>query len=167
MEQNKIKRLKDEKQFFEIVKTISEESVFSQTEQYIQHGVTTVYQHSLAVAYYSCWLAEHFHIQVQKKEMIRGALLHDYFLYDWHDKCGRHFHGFTHPGCALRNASRDFRLTLREKDIIKKHMFPLTPIPPVYREGLLVCIADKVCSTYETFHRRRLRWMLYHLKWNY
>lgn len=166
MRQKKKKGLRDERQFFEIVRQISKESDFIQTEQYIQHGVTSVYQHSLAVAYYSCWLAEHFHIRVQTKELIRGALLHDYFLYDWHDKNGRYFHGFTHPGCAMRNACREFRLTLREKDIIKKHMFPLTIIPPMYRESLLVCLADKVCSTYETIHRKRLNWMLYHLKWN-
>lgn len=150
----------------EIVEEVCRESSFLMTEQYIQHGITSVYRHSLAVAYYSCWLAERFNIRVRKKELIRGGLLHDYFLYDWHEKCkGRSFHGFTHPGCALRNADRDFDLTMVEKDIIRKHMFPLTPIPPMHREGLLVCIADKVCSTYETIHRKRLNWLLYNLNW--
>ena len=168
MNQKKEIKLSNEEGFIRIVDEVIRESRFKETEAYIQHGITSVYRHSIAVAYYSCWLAERFHIRVEKKELIRGALLHDYFLYDWHDKSeGRHFHGFTHPGCALRNASRDFHLTHREKDIIRKHMFPLTPIPPMYRESYLVCIADKVCSTYETMNRKRLNWLLYNLNWNY
>ncbi|MFQ9151358.1 MAG: HD domain-containing protein [Blautia sp.] len=47
--------------------------------------MTSVYRHSLAVAYFSCYLAEKLHLKVRTKEMIRGALLHDYFLYDWHE----------------------------------------------------------------------------------
>ena len=54
---------------------------------------------------------------------------------------------------ALKNAKRDFRLTDREQDIIAKHMFPLTPALPKYRESVLVCLVDKWCSTYEVFSR--------------
>ena len=80
----------------------------------------------------------------------RGALLHDYFLYDWHLTHER-WHGFRHPYIALSNASRDFDLTAREKNIIVRHMFPLTPIPPKYRESLLVSTADKICALKEVF----------------
>lgn len=37
-----------------------------------------------------------------------------------------------------------------EREIIKKHMFPLTPIPPTCREACLVCLADKICAAKET-----------------
>ncbi len=50
---------------------------------------------------------------------------------------------------------RDFTLTDIEKDIIKKHMFPLTPIPPVHIESWIVCIADKICSAGETLNPAR------------
>ncbi len=168
LEQNRKIELSDEEGFIEIVKEVCRESRFPQTEKYIQHGITSVYHHSLVVAYYSCWLAEHFQLKVRKRELIRGALLHDYFLYDWHVKQdGRRFHGFTHPSCALKNADRDFQLTWVEKDIIKKHMFPLTPIPPMCKEALLVCAADKVCSAYETIHRKKMDWLLYHISFDY
>ena len=90
----------------------------------------------------------------EMEQLIRGALLHDYFLYDWHDGKGRHFHGFTHPGCAKRNAEMDYTLSPRVKNIIARHMFPLTPVPPTCTEAWIVCIADKICAIEETLFKR-------------
>ena len=96
------------------------------------------------------------HIPCEKKELIRGALLHDYFLYDWHtqDYVSPHkLHGFYHPGRALKNAQQEYQLTPRERDIIKKHMWPLTiSAMPMCREAWIVTMADKWCSLMETFH---------------
>ena len=42
---------------------------------------------------------------------------------------------------------------IREKDIIKKHMWPLTiSAVPMCREAWIVTMADKWCSLMETFH---------------
>jgi uncharacterized protein len=120
---------------------------------YIQHGDTSCLKHTIAVAYYSIMLAELMGINYKKRDLIRGALLHDYFLYDWH-KANKRLHGFTHPGAALFNADRDFELSTTEREIIKKHMFPLTLSPPTCRESWIVCMVDKACSLYETFNRR-------------
>ncbi|RHP26673.1 HD domain-containing protein [Clostridium sp. AM27-31LB] len=111
--------------------------------------------HSVSVAYMSCYIAEKYNLSVDYYSLITGALLHDYFLYDWHDKEDGHKrpHGFYHPSAALANAERDFEINSRTKNIIKRHMFPLTPIPPVCLEGWVVCIADKICSTKETIKR--------------
>lgn len=136
------------------IKNISESSKLRQMDEFIQHGDTTCLKHTLAVAYFSMRLAEKLGISYKREELIRGALLHDYFLYDWHDGNGRRTHGFTHPKTALMNAERDFELTDTERDIIKKHMFPLTPVPPKCREAWIVCIVDKACSIYETLQRR-------------
>ena len=118
----------------------------------------TVNDHSMNVARYSLALSERLHISCNREELIRGALLHDYFLYDWHDKdhvSPHKLHGFYHPGIALKNASREYRLTPREKDIIKKHMWPLTVVPPMCREAWIVTTADKWCSLMETFKLHR------------
>ncbi len=131
---------------------------FRRTKEYIQHGSMTVNEHVLSVARCSLIISDRLHIPCNRRELIRGALLHDYFLYDWHipDKKHPHnLHGFYHPGIALRNASREYTLTNREKDIIKKHMWPLTVVPPKYREAWIVTTADKWCSLLETLHMRR------------
>ena len=137
--------------------TLSQAQV-QQMRCYTQHGDTDTLLHCVAVAYYShrvaCFLAGV--IPFHETELIRGALLHDYYLYDWHVPDPSHqLHGFRHPGFALQNAQRDFPLTRREKNIIARHMFPLTPTPPTCREAVLVCLVDKVCSVYETFGRGR------------
>jgi len=78
-------------------------------------------------------------------------LLHDYFLYDWHDPDPSHrLHGFRHPFFALARAEEDFELTPRERNIIVRHMFPLVPVPPTCREAWIVCLADKWCALRET-----------------
>lgn len=120
----------------------------------IQHGDTTVLLHCLAVAYFSLRLATLLRLTCDRNSLIRGALLHDYFLYDWHTPDKRHrLHGIYHPTRALQNARKDLSLTVKEEDIIVHHMFPLTPAPPRCREALLVCIVDKGCGLYETFAR--------------
>lgn len=99
----------------------------------------------------------HLWHRVDLHSLIRAALLHDYFLYDWHaHDGGRHrMHGFTHGGTAMRNAVRDFHLNRVERDSIENHMFPLTPIPPRYLEGYLVTVADKISATRETVSLER------------
>lgn len=151
----KMRRLsRNEKNYFlSVVKEVTEQSRLGQSKAFFQHGNTSVYAHSLKVAYVSYRAAICWGLPVRRYELIRGALLHDYFLYDWHDRkhVHRRPHGFYHPGAAWRNASRDFTLTEREEDIIRRHMFPLTVIPPRYMESWLICMVDKICSLRETF----------------
>ena len=124
---------------------------------FIQNGSTSLYNHCRNVALMSLKIARSFKIKVDEDSLVRGALLHDYYLYDWHDKLARpHLHGFFHPGIALKNALEEFDLNSTEKDIIKHHMFPLTLVPPSTKEGWIVSVADKLCSLYETFRRNEV-----------
>lgn len=128
---------------------------FKNSEANVQHGNMTVYQHSINVTKHALALSKKLPFKFNERAIVRGALLHDYFLYDWHkhDPANVHknLHGFYHPGIALRNAEKDFDLTDREKEIIKKHMWPLTVVPPTCREAWVVTMADKYCSLMETF----------------
>lgn len=124
-----------------------------------QHGVVTTFAHSIRVACLSVWLADRMHLwnRVDQRALVRSALLHDYFLYDWHkwDNGTHRLHGLTHGQTALLNASRDFQLGSVERDSIARHMFPLTPIPPKYLEGYIVSVADKISATRETLSLAR------------
>lgn len=139
----------------EYVIYLSDNTRFEDTKDYMQHGSVSVYEHCIGVAYISCCIASMLHITVDTDSLIRGALLHDYFLYDWHEKSKAHrLHGFFHPGVAYRNAKREIKLNLTERDIILRHMFPLTIIPPVTREAWVVCAADKICAVMETLRNK-------------
>ena len=115
----------------------------NETKNYIQHGSISVYTHCVNVARMSVKIAKWLPIQVNMDALVIGALLHDYFLYDWHDGEG-----------AYKNAEMDYTLSPRVKNIIVRHMFPLTPIPPACKEAWIVCIADKICAIEETLFNR-------------
>ena len=123
---------------------------FERTETFVQHGTTSCRSHCIAVARLSLALAGWFRVRHDPASLIRGALLHDFFLYDWHEKQpATGLHGYTHPRRALENASLEFEVNAVERDIILRHMFPLTLIPPRRTESWLVCLADKICSVAE------------------
>ena len=127
---------------------------FRKTQGHIQHGTMTVHNHCMDVARYSLILNKKLGIGCNKHDLIRGALLHDYFLYDWHDKAylsqRKRLHGFHHPMTALQNAEKEYQLNDIQREIIKKHMWPLSVVPPVCREAWVVTAADKYCSVMET-----------------
>ena len=125
----------------------------NQLANYVQHGKVNCLQHSMSVAYCSFLFCKKFHIKVDYNSLVRGAMMHDYFLYDWHIPHPSHrLHGFYHPSTACRNACNLFDLNEIEKDIIRKHMWPLTVVPPKYKEAYIICFIDKICSLTETFH---------------
>lgn len=147
----------DNSVFLEVVTGLASTSRLAEEDAYTQHGNTSCLRHSIGVAYYSWRLAVKLGAhKFALRELIRGALLHDYFLYDWHYNAfpPNGLHGYSHPLTAWQNATRDFKLTDREQDIIRKHMFPLTLTKiPRFRESIIVSLVDKWCSLYEVFSR--------------
>jgi len=128
-------------------------------KNYIQHSDINCLEHSLYVSYSSYLVCRRMGLDY--RSAARGGLLHDFFLYDWHvKKPHQGLHGFKHPNIALKNANQYFHLREREQDIICKHMWPLTIIPPKYKETCIVIAVDKYCAFTEIFNygkRKNLR----------
>lgn len=127
---------------------------FISTKGHVQHGNVSVNEHCKNVAVASLRLNRALRLNGNSKEIVRGALLHDYFLYDWHNRKtpkGERMHGYSHPMTALGNAKRDYILSDKQKDIIANHMWPLTITKiPKCKEAWIVTAADKYCSLMET-----------------
>ena len=139
-------------------KLLLAEGRLSETKQFIQHSDMTVFQHCAHVAYISCVLCVKLGLDVSWEDLIRASLLHDYFLYDWHELKAFDFrHAFGHPTMAMHNALADYKLTDKEKQIIQRHMWPLTIVPPTCREGWIVVLADKLCTLLEVGRKERVR----------
>ena len=125
---------------------------------FVQHGSTSTLLHSLAVAARADTMARFFGCTDHLLEIRRAALLHDYYLYDWHVRGDSSAgHATQHAARALANALEDYPdLTGRERDAIRCHMFPINPTPPRYSVGWFVTCADKMCASHETFVRSEL-----------
>lgn len=127
----------------------------AQMGRFVQHGRVSTLEHVMRVAERALRWSRRLPCRFCEDELVRGAVLHDYYLYDWHDPASKG-HATKHPLRALRNAEADFALTDRERNIIAAHMWPLPPTRiPRYREAWLVCAADKVCSLEETLLMRK------------
>ena len=127
-------------------------------QSYTQHGNTTTFEHCLHVSYLAYKMAIDHHYKVDIDSLIRGSFLHDFYLYDWHakDNNEHRWHGFTHPEIARKTAKFYFEdLSLKEQSMIRTHMWPFTLLHlPLSKEAFILCVIDKCCSTYETFHRK-------------
>jgi uncharacterized protein len=140
--------------FLSIIGDLLDSEPVQRMKLYTHHGHTTCYAHCVSVAYYSYEFAISSGANVNLRSLVRGALLHDLFLYDWHEKNAGHpqqFHGFQHPAIALKNAEKYFDIDGIQHDIIIHHMWPLTPVPPLTKEGCIVTMADKYCAVAERF----------------
>ena len=85
---------------------------FRSTRSHVQHGNMTVNDHSMNVAKYSLAISEKLHIPCEKRDLIRGALLHDYFLYD----CTRRI--ISAPISFMAFIIREERFTMHRRNTI-------------------------------------------------
>lgn len=151
---NKISKKKlSNTEYYSCIEDLISNPIVLQMDEFIQHGTTTTLDHCISVSYKSFRIAKLF--KLNYKGVARAGLLHDFFLYDWHNtpkaKKFLEMHGYTHARTALNNALKHFELTNMEKDIISKHMWPLTlRNVPQYKESFLVSIVDKYSSCTET-----------------
>lgn len=137
-------------EFYSHIDALLENEKVQALDSYIQHYCYTRLKHSLDVAYYSFFITRMLHWD--SRSAARAGLLHDLFLYDWREEdCTGHQHALNHPMVALENARTICDLNLVEEDIIKKHMWLITLVPPRYKEGFVVTFVDKFCATREFF----------------
>ena len=120
-----------------------------QLDSLTHHHAVTRLRHSLDVAYISFVVARL--LRWDSRSVARAALLHDLF----YDKPRGYMH--SHPAVALSNAREICELNKIEENIIRRHMWLITPIPPRYKEGYIVTMVDKFCALREVssslFHR--------------
>ena len=138
-----------ENEFEEIIKDLANHEIVKQMQNFRQHYDCSCYDHCRQVAFYTYIFCKKHNLDYISGA--RAAMLHDLFLYDWRvksDKCPR-LHGFKHPRIALNNSIKYFDLNEKEKDIILKHMWPLTVSLPKYKESYVVTVADKYSTLNE------------------
>ena len=142
------KKAENDLEFQTIIEDLINNDTVKEMQNYRQHCNTSCYEHCYDAAFYCYTICKKLHLDY--KSATRAAMLHDLFLYDWRIKGNRTgHHAFTHGQTAYENASQIFDLNDIEKDMIIKHMWPITLKLPRYRETFILTLVDKFCATSE------------------
>ena len=137
--------------FYKIVDDILKNSEFEKLKLYTHHGITR-HEHCLRVAYYTYLVCKALHLNYI--EATRAALLHDFFTDEVSNlKAWGRFR--NHPTYALINSKKYFDISLLQENIIIRHMFPVTFIPPKYMESWIVDIIDDISAIYDKVYSMR------------
>lgn len=136
------------KEFRSLVYGVCNDRVVQRMKHYKQHCNTNCFVHCYEASFHCykiCKLLGFDYVSA-----VRGAMLHDLFLYDWRKPCPENsWHAFTHGKKAYENAVKIFELNEIEKDMIINHMWPLSIIPPKTKEGWVLTFVDKYCALKE------------------
>ena len=148
-----------EQEYYDLIADICEHEEFLKLKDFFHHN-SSIYHHVHDVAYLAYRICKY--LKLDYRSATRGALLHDFFLYDWRnhdvpDLPREKFHGLEHPKIAVANAKKHFSINDIEEDIIRKHMWPLTLMPPKYKESFIVSFADKYLSSKEFLNEYKKR----------
>ena len=156
-------------EWFNIVKDILLNDEFQKRKIFPHHHDMSVWEHSILVSFKSFTIAKK--IKINEKNVAIAGLLHDFYPWCWINteeleifENGKYLeenkrkkktifemHAFTHGKAAAKNYIEYFP-ELENKRItnaIKRHMVPVTIVPPRYLEGIIITIIDKTNSIHE------------------
>ena len=147
-----LKTYENEIEFNEIIGDIISNKTVQKMKEIPQHCNTNCFEHCYRVSYYCYKICKKLNLDYVSGA--RAGMLHDLFLYNWRDKSveRKGLHAFTHGKTACENACREFDLNEKEKDMIIKHMWPLTLSLPKSKEGLILTFVDKFCAINESIN---------------
>ncbi|MCH5186671.1 MAG: phosphohydrolase [Oscillospiraceae bacterium] len=153
-----------DKEFFRIIKDIVNHPKFTVTKNTSHHGgENTLFSHSVKTAFMTYNTAKR--LGWAKDDIVsatRAAMLHDFIEFEWDTPESKeyksqfkglkriaHMHCFIHGFQAVEYASKFFELDEKQKDAMGKHMFPLVPGFPKYKETWLLTYTDKMVAIRE------------------
>ena len=142
---------KEKQELEELYQSYYNHPLINKMKEIPMHRGSNCFIHSFKV----CKMAVHRALkrkgEYNLKDLITASVLHDYYLYDWRKNHElKKKHGKRHPLIAEENARRDFHISDSVSDIIKTHMWPLTPgLYPKTKEAKLVNYVDDVIATRE------------------
>ena len=153
-------------EWYEIVSPILSTEEF-QKRKLMKHHDESVWDHCVMVSYYAFKYSKRF--KVNSRNCAIAGLMHDFYPHAWQyskslEKLDKsysyyflpgskkptffHQHGFIHTREAKENFKKYYNKLSNKRidNAILRHMFPLNIIPPRYKEGWIVTLADKVVS---------------------
>ncbi len=138
--------------YYSNVSDIINSSELDKLKEITHHISTTRFQHCLNVSYYTYLICKKLHLDA--RAAARAGLLHDLFYYDRknYNKSkvkGQLSHSSMHSRLAAENAADLTDISDLERDMIEKHMWPMTRSFPKYKESYIITLTDKYCAVLE------------------
>ncbi len=138
--------------YYDCVSDIIERRQVQELKSIVHHVTTTRFQHCVNVSYYSYRVCSF--LGLNARSAARAGLLHDLFYYDRREYNslkikGQDSHSRRHSLEACANAAEITEITMLERDMIEKHMWPVTHRMPRYRETYIITFIDKYCAVLE------------------
>ncbi|WP_294411770.1 HD domain-containing protein [uncultured Ruminococcus sp.] len=138
--------------YYDCVKDIIGCQQVQELRSITHHISTTRFQHCVNVSYYSYMVCRKFNLNA--RSAARAGLLHDLFYYDRKQynsekTKGQASHSENHAMLACANAAEITKISKLERDMIEKHMWPVTRPMPKYKETYIITIIDKYCAVLE------------------
>lgn len=155
-------------EWFLYVEDILLSDEFQKRKLFMHHYNLSVWDHSILVSFNSFLATKYFNASARVCAI--AGLLHDFYTQAWiyneelakidNGKYLSEFyvkkplfkmHAFVHGDDAASNALKYFPELVNDRILnsIKRHMFPVTIIPPKYKEGFLITSIDKLNSVRE------------------
>ena len=102
----------DEREIEAVLSGICSDERVQKMKEFVQHGKVSTYEHCKSVAKLSYKINKNLRLKSDLKVLLTGAMLHDFYLYDWHDFSDKShsLHGIKHAERASRNAEKYFIL---------------------------------------------------------
>ncbi len=149
--EEKITKYLNDKEYYNIVKSILDSEEFQKRKEFKHHENCSVYEHCLQVSYQTYKVCKKLHLNYHDAAI--GGLLHDFYEKPWQDNIHQKDpffkqHGFSHAKNALENTLKYYPELINDRvsNIIVRHMFPLNIHPPKYPEAWMITLVDKKVS---------------------
>lgn len=142
-----MKKLKEEQNIIEYcaaVEDLLRHEKVKEMKNYPHHGKIDTHFHSVYVSFHVFKISKALGLDF--RSITRAALLHDFYLYDWHTTKHEEMHAWYHPKEAVKNAEKYFgELSDMQKEMILHHMWPLAKTPRTIG-GAILTMCDKHCA---------------------
>ena len=134
-----------------IINEILNKEKVQQMKKYRQHYNINCFYHCLFVSYNTYLICKKHNLDYISAA--KAGMVHDLFLYDWRkrERGRKGLHAYTHGKTAFKEASEILNLNDKEKDMIIKHMWPVTLAIPKYKETFILTFVDKYFAIAEAF----------------
>lgn len=111
------------------------------------HREITTHYHSLYVSFTVLRMCEFLKAK-NERQIIRAALLHDFYLYEWYTEKHDELHIWYHPKESVKNIESHFgAMSPMQRNMVLSHMFPTCVELPKSAGAWLLTLADKYCAT--------------------